>query len=181
MPQYLSPGVYVEEVSAGGGPIAGVSTSIGGFIGQVADNSSDNAHLSSAELCGKYNEPQEVAETIHHLHQDVKTKSLEALLVAAANRLSDNRPGARKENLAVFIERLRRLESIATRFAGVQKAYAVKAGKEIRVIVDATQTTDRQIYELSKQIARALEKELNYPGQIKVNVVRTTRSVRYAV
>ena len=83
--------------------------------------------------------------------------------------------------MAVFIERLRRLEAIATSFAGVDRAYAVKAGKEIRVLVDAGQAKDENIHPLSKQIARAIEKELNYPGQIKVNVVRQTRAVKYAL
>ena len=106
---------------------------------------------------------------------------MEAVLVNTAGRMSDQRPGARKENLAVFIERLRRLEGIATGFHGVSRAYAVKAGKEIRVIVDSAEATDQQAYSLCKKIARALEQELNYPGQIKVGVIRETRSVRYAV
>jgi ribonuclease Y len=95
--------------------------------------------------------------------------------------MSDARPGARKENLAVFIERLRRLEEIATRFEGIERAFAVKAGKEIRVVVDAERVADDGIHPLSKEIARAVEKELAYPGQIKVNVIRETRSVRYAL
>ena len=150
-------------------------------VGRIDDSSTDHPILSSAELCAKYGESDDVVQTIRHLHQDEKNKSLEALLVAAANRLSDQRPGARKENLAVFVERLRRLEGIAKRFDGINEAYAIKAGKEIRVIVDTTKATDKNAHELAKQIARAVEKELNYPGQIKVNVVRTTRAVRYAV
>ena len=122
-----------------------------------------------------------MVEAIRALHADVAPKQVEALLLNSANRLSEERPGARKENLAVFIERLRRLEGIATTFAGVERAYAIKAGKEIRVIVDAANTRDEHAYALSKKIARALEKELNYPGQIKVCVVRETRSVRYAM
>jgi ribonuclease Y len=102
-------------------------------------------------------------------------------LLDTANRLSENRPGARKENLAVFIERLRRLEQVATRFEGVRKAFAVKAGKELRVFIDAGQTKDDVAYDLCKRIARAVEKEVSYPGQIKVSVVRETRAVRFAV
>jgi ribonuclease Y len=115
------------------------------------------------------------------MHSDVEARSLEAMLVNLANRMSDNRPGARKENLAVFIERLKRLEGIALGFPGVRNAYAVKAGKEIRVLVDADEASDQKAYELCRKVARAVEKELSYPGQIKVNVIRETRSVRYAV
>jgi len=150
-------------------------------IGQVDEGSPAQPLVTAAELCAKYDEPAEVVEAIRALHPNVAAKSLEALLVATANRLSDSRPGARKENLAVFIERLRRLEGIATSFAGVGQAYAVKAGKEIRVIADAAQAADRDLPKLSKQIARAIEKELNYPGQIKVHVIRETRAVRFAV
>ena len=120
-------------------------------------------------------------EAIRSLHPEAPPASLESLLLHTANRLSESRPGARKENLAVFIERLRRLEAIARDFPGVERAYAVKAGKELRVIVDARQTKDDTAYRLSLEIARALERELSYPGQIKVSVVRETRAVRFAV
>lgn len=150
-------------------------------IGQVADNGSGNAIFNAAELCAKYQEPEGVVTAIRSLHPDVQALSLEALLLDTANRLSETRPGARKENLAVFIERLRRLEEIAGRFDGVRNAYAVKAGKELRVLLNADGTRDEAAYDLCKQIARAVEKELSYPGQIKVSVVRETRAVRFAV
>ena len=118
---------------------------------------------------------------IRSLHGGGEAASLEALLLGTANKMSDNRPGARKENLAVFIERLRRLEAIALGYDGVDRAFAVKSGKEIRVVLDAGRTGDEDAYELAKQIARTLERELSYPGQIKVNVVREVRAVRYAV
>jgi ribonuclease Y len=150
-------------------------------VGQVTSNSSNHTVVTSAELCAKYRESEEVVETIRSLHADVTATNLEQLLLNTANRLSESRPGARKENLAVFIERLRRLEAIAADFPGVRRAYAVKAGKELRVIVDAKQTKDETAYKLAKEIARALERELSYPGQIKVSVVRETRAVRFAV
>jgi len=150
-------------------------------IGMVDERTRARPLAASAELCAKYSESEEVVRVIRSLDQDSDSKNVEALLVSTANRLSENRPGARKENLAVFIERLRRLEGIATSFAGVKSAFAVKAGKEIRVIVDSAQTSDDHAYALSKRIARAVEQELNYPGQIKVTVVRETRSVRFAV
>lgn len=152
-------------------------------LGQVDDRPGVTGHpiQLAAELAGKLGENEDVVHAIQALHADVKPRTVEALLLNTASRLSDNRPGARKENLAVFVERLRRLEEIATRFEGVSHAFAVKAGKEIRVIVDTARAGDGQAYALSKKIARALEKELNYPGQIKVSVIRETRAVRYAV
>ena len=150
-------------------------------VSQTDDSMGGHPIYTAAELCEKYGEPEAVVHAIRSLHPDVKPRSVEALLLRTASRLSDNRPGARKENLSIFIERLRRLEEIARRFGGVTRAHAVKAGKELRVIVDTERTTDDNAYSLSKKIARAIEKEVNYPGQIKVQVIRETRSVRYAV
>ena len=150
-------------------------------VGRVDQNLSSNPILHAAELCARFGESPEVVEAIRGLHSEVETKGLEPLLVRVASRMSDSRPGARKENLAVFIERLRRLEEIVTRFDGIARAFSVKAGKEIRVIVDAERIDDDRIHSLSREIARAVEKELAYPGQIKVNVIRETRAVRYAV
>ncbi len=150
-------------------------------VGQVSDDDTGHPGLDSADLCAKYRESADVVHAVRSLGTDVQPTTLEALVLHTANRLSDNRPGARKENLVVFIERLRRLEAIAVQFQGVQRAYAVKAGKELRVIVDVEQTRDETAYDLSKQIARAVERELSYPGQIKISVVRETRAVRFAV
>ncbi len=150
-------------------------------IGQVVGNSSGHTILNSADLCAKYGESKSVCQTIQSLHADVPATTVEAQLVNTANRLSDSRPGARKENLAIFIERLRRLESVATQFPGVRRAYAIKAGKELRVIIDAGETKDENAYKLSREIARAVEREVSYPGQIKVSVVRQTRAIRFAV
>jgi len=150
-------------------------------VGQTDDTMPGQPMLASAELCAKYGEPEAVVRVLRSLDQHGAGRSVEALLLSTANRLSENRPGARKENLAVFIERLRRLENIATSFAGVKGAYAVKAGKEIRVLINSEQAGDAHAQTLSKQIARAVEQELNYPGQIKVTVIRETRSVRFAV
>ncbi len=150
-------------------------------VAQVVNIVASQQSPSAAELCAKYGEAEEVVGAIASLHPDAECRSVEAMLVHTANRLSENRPGARKENLAIFIERLKRLESIATGFEGVDRAYAVKAGKEVRVILDAARVGDDAVYQLSKKIARTLEKELNYPGQIKVSVIRETRAVRYAL
>lgn len=150
-------------------------------IGQVESSLDNHPALAAAEICAKFQESEEVQDAIRSFHPDVEARTVESILVNTAGRMSDNRPGARKENLAVFIERLKRLEGIATGFPGVSKAYAVKAGKEIRVIVDARETTDKQAYGLCKQIAKAVERELSYPGQIKVGVIRETRAVRFAL
>jgi ribonucrease Y len=150
-------------------------------IGQVVADSTVHPIFASADICAKLREPEEVLHAIRSLHPDVQATTLEALLLGTANRLSENRPGARKDNLAVFIERLRRLETIALSFPGVERAYAIKSGKEVRVIVDVKQAKDETAYRLSREIARAVERELSYPGQIKVSVVRETRAVRYAV
>ncbi|HXV77716.1 MAG TPA: ribonuclease Y, partial [Candidatus Polarisedimenticolaceae bacterium] len=150
-------------------------------VGRVEQNLNGNPTLYAAELCARFGESPRVVEAIRGLHAEVETKGLEPLLVRVASRMSDARPGARKENLAVFVERLRRLEEIATRFPGIDRAFCVKAGKEIRVIVNAAQVSDEKIHSLSREIARAVERELAFPGQIKVHVIRETRSVRYAL
>ena len=137
--------------------------------------------LASAELAGKLGESERVVHAIQSLHPGVEPTTLEALLLATANRISDARPGARKDNLEVFVERLRRLEGIASGFPGVVGSYAVKAGKELRVIVDAKLLKDEDAYALSKEIARTLERDVAYTGQIKVSVVRETRAVQFAV
>lgn len=150
-------------------------------IGRVDDSVTGHTVLASAELVGRYTESEEVVHAIQSLHPDVAAKSVEAILLQTANRISDNRPGACRDNLEIFIERLRRIEAIAKEYDGVTDAFAVKAGKEIRVIVNSRTADDERAYSLSKLIARKLEQELAFPGQIKVNVIRETRSMKYAI
>ncbi len=150
-------------------------------IGAVDDTVSGHTALTSSELAGKYGEPPEVVHAIQALHPDVEAASLEAMLLNTANRISNNRPGARNDNLEVFIERLRRVEQLAASHEGVRQAIAVKSGKEVRVILDASLVDDDRAYLLAADIARSLEKELVYPGQIRVSVLRETRSIHYAV
>jgi len=135
----------------------------------------------AAELAAKFGERDEVVKTIEALHPDVAPTAVESLILRVANRISENRPGARKDNLDVFVERLRRIEALACAYPGVTQAFALKAGKELRVLVDTKSVSDEQAYLLSKQIARAIERELDYPGTIRVSVVRETRAVQYAV
>jgi ribonuclease Y len=150
-------------------------------IGLVGDALNGNPAHNAADVCARYGETEDVVETLRELHPDVEARSLAPLLVGTASRMSDARPGARKENLAVFVERLRRLEELACRHPEVERAYAVKAGRELRVLVDASRADDERTYRLAKDIARAIERELSYPGQIRVSVIRETRAVRFAV
>jgi len=150
-------------------------------IGRVDDTGSGHPVVVAAELAAKFGEREEVVKAIEALHPDVEPTAVEALILRVANRISENRPGARKDNLDVFVERLRRVEALACAFPGVTQAFALKAGKELRVLVDTKAVSDEQAYLLSKQIARAIERELDYPGTIRVSVVRETRSVQYAV
>jgi ribonuclease Y len=150
-------------------------------VGRVEPDVAGPAVLASGDIAGRYGETEEVVHAIQGLHRDVEAATVEALLLQAANRISVARPGARKENLEIFIERLRRLEEISASHTGVEKAYAVKAGKELRVIVDAASVSDQDAYALSRKIARALEKDLSFQGKIKVSVVRETRAVHFAV
>ncbi|HZN54813.1 MAG TPA: ribonuclease Y [Candidatus Polarisedimenticolaceae bacterium] len=150
-------------------------------IGRVEEGAIGHPVTISADLAGKFGEREEVVKAIQALHPDADPKSVEALILRVANRISDNRPGARKDNLDVFIERLRRLEALARGFPGVTQAFALKAGKELRVLVDTASVGDDQAYALAREIARAIERDLDYPGPIRVSVVRETRSVQYAV
>ncbi len=150
-------------------------------IGRVDETASGPMILASAETAARFGEKETVVHAIQSLHPDIEPKTVEALLLRTANRISDNRPGARKDNLEVFIERLRNVEAIASRFPGVSQAYAVRAGKEMRVIVDAATAGDQRAYELAKEIAQAVESEADYSGEVKISVVRETRAVQYAV
>jgi ribonuclease Y len=150
-------------------------------IGRVEEGAAGHPVAVAAELAAKFGERDEVVKTIQSLHPDAEPKTLEQLILRVANRVSDNRPGARKDNLEVFVERLRRLEALARGFPGVTQAFALKAGKELRVLVDTRGVSDDRAYALSKDIARAIERDLDFPGTIRVSVVRETRAVQYAV
>jgi ribonuclease Y len=150
-------------------------------IGRVEEAGVGHPVVVAAELAAKFGEKDDVVKAVQALHPDAEPKSVEALILRIANRISENRPGARKDNLEVFVERLKRIEALARSFPGVTQAFALKAGKELRILVDTKSVSDDQAYLLSKQIARAIERELEYPGTIRVSVVRETRSVQYAV
>ncbi|MDD3803452.1 MAG: ribonuclease Y [bacterium] len=150
-------------------------------IGKAVDQNFEGTHTKiGSELAKKYGENDIVINSIESHHEDVQAETLVSILVAAADSISGARPGARRETLEAYIERLENLEEIANGFNGVEKAYAIQAGREIRVIAVPEQISDAEADELSQQIARKIEQELKYPGQIKVTVIRETRSIDYA-
>ncbi|MGE3062416.1 MAG: ribonuclease Y [bacterium] len=150
-------------------------------IGKAVDQNFEGTHTKiGAEIAKKYGENEIVINSIESHHEDVQAETLVSILVAAADSISGARPGARRETLEAYIERLENLEEIANGFNGVEKAYAIQAGREIRVIAVPEQISDAEADELSQQIARKIEQELKYPGQIKVTVIRETRSIDYA-
>jgi ribonuclease Y len=150
-------------------------------IGKAIDREMDGTHLEiGIDLLRKYGETEEVVHSMACHHGDYDPQTVEAVLVTAADALSAARPGARREVLETYVKRLEKLEEIASGFKGVQKTFAIQAGREIRIIVDSGKIADEAALWLSKDIARKIEQELTYPGQIKVTVIRETRSVEYA-
>lgn len=150
-------------------------------LGKALDFEVEGTHVAlGVEMCKKYKESEAVIHCIEAHHGDVEYKSVEAMLVQAADAISSSRPGARRENLETYIKRLQKLEEIANSFAGVDKSYAIQAGREIRIIVKPEQVNDESAVFLAKDIARKIENEMEYPGQIKVNIIRETRTSEYA-
>lgn len=150
-------------------------------IGKAVDFENEGTHIHlGVELAKKYKENKWVINCIEAHHGDVEPKCIEAVLVQAADAISGVRPGARREIESSYVKRLEQLEDIASDFKGVEKAYAIQAGREVRVIVKPEQIDDVQAMYLAKDIAKKIESSMEYPGQIKVNVIRESRSVEYA-
>lgn len=150
-------------------------------IGKSIDQEVDGPHaLAGAKIAKKCGESDEVVNAIAAHHNDVEPATIEAVLVQAADAISAARPGARRETLEAYIKRLEKLEDIANSFDGVEKSYAIQAGREIRIMVKPDNIDDFGVSELARNIAKKVENELEYPGQIKVNVIRETRAVEYA-
>jgi len=150
-------------------------------IGKAADHMTQGTHVQiGQEIARKYNEPDVVLNAIGCHHEDEEPRYIEAVLVAAADALSAARPGARREMLEGYVKRLQKLEEIGDSFEGVEKTYAIQAGREIRIIVNPDRITDDQSCLLARDVAKRIEKEMVYPGQIKVIVLRETRSTDYA-
>lgn len=150
-------------------------------IGKAVDKEQEGTHVQlGADIAKKYNEKPNVVNAIAAHHGDCEPKTIEAVLVAAADAVSGARPGARRETGTNYVKRLEKLEEIAGSFSGVEKTYAIQAGREVRVMVKPEQIDDAQAMFLAKDIAKKIEAELEYPGQIKVNVIRESRAVEYA-
>ena len=150
-------------------------------IGKALDHEQEGTHISiGVELAKKYKESQEVIHCIHAHHGEVEFNSLEAIIVQTADAISSSRPGARRELLDAYIKRLENLENIANGFKGVEKSFAIQAGREIRIMVKPEEVNDETMVFLARDIARKIENELQYPGQIKVNVIRETRATDIA-
>lgn len=150
-------------------------------IGKAVDHEIEGSHVMiGADLAKKYKESPAVIHAIMAHHGDVEAETLEAALVQAADAISAARPGARRENLETYIKRLEKLENIANEFDGVEKSYAIQAGREIRIIVKPTVIDDAGMVIVAKDIVKRIEDELEYPGQIKVSLIRETRAVDYA-
>ncbi len=150
-------------------------------LGKAVDHEVEGPHaLIGADLAKKYREPADIVHAIQAHHEDIPPDTMLAVLTQAADTLSGARPGARREMIESYIKRLEELEKIAMSFTGVSKSFAIQAGREIRIMVEGDQVDDDQSAVICKDIASKIEKELTYPGQIKVTVIRETRTVEYA-
>ena len=150
-------------------------------IGKAIDHEVEGTHVEiGIDLLRKYKEPEVIIDGMAAHHGDCEPKSLEAILIAAADALSAARPGARRETLETYIKRLQKLEDIANTTPGVEKSFAIQAGREIRIIARPEEMSDAEIVFLARDISKRIESELDYPGQIKVNVIRETRAIEYA-
>jgi ribonucrease Y len=150
-------------------------------IGKAADHMTQGTHVQiGQEIARKYSEPDVVLNAIGCHHEDEEPRHIEAILVAAADALSAARPGARREMLEGYVKRLQKLEEIGNSFEGVAKTYAIQAGREIRIIVNPEKLTDDAAHFLARDVAKRIEQEMVYPGQIKVTVLRETRATEYA-
>jgi ribonuclease Y len=150
-------------------------------IGKAVDHEAEGVHaLIGADLAKRYGESAKVVHAIAAHHEDITPESTIAVLVQAADTLSGARPGARREMLETYVKRLEELERIARSFNGISKSYAIQAGREIRLIVESNQVGDEEAVLLSREVAKKIEHELTYPGQIKVTVIRETRAVEFA-
>jgi len=150
-------------------------------IGKAVSHEVEGAHSKiGADITRKYNEPEVVIHAVEAHHQDIEARTLLAVLVQAADGISATRPGARRETLETYIKRLEKLEAIADSFKGVEKAFAIQAGREIRIMVKPEMLDDAHASVLARDIKKKIEEGLEYPGQIKVMVIRETRAIEYA-
>ena len=150
-------------------------------IGKALDREFEGSHIDlGVEYAKKYRENDQVVHAIAAHHGDIEAKTIVACLVQAADAISAARPGARRENVQNYIKRLEKLEEIATSFAGVEKSFAIQAGREIRIMVKPDVISDDQMTIVARDVVKKIEEELEYPGQIKVHIIRENRAIDYA-
>ena len=150
-------------------------------LGKAVDHEVEGPHVEiGVDLARKYKESKEILHGMEAHHGDVEPETVEAVLIMAADAISAARPGARRETLESYIKRLEKLEEIANSFVGVEKSFAIQAGREIRIMVKPEDVSEAQIIHIARDIVNKIESELDYPGQIKVNVIRETRAIDYA-
>ena len=150
-------------------------------IGKSVDHEMEGSHVQiGVDLCRKYNETPLIINAVEAHHGDVEPESLIACIVQAADAISAARPGARRETLETYTTRLKQLEDIANEFKGVDKSFAIQAGREIRIMVVPEQVNDADMVLMARDISKRIEDELKYPGQIKVNIIRESRVTDYA-
>jgi ribonuclease Y len=175
---YLT-GLLAEEIGMNGA--LGRRCGLLHDIGKAADHEMEGGHPAiGAELTKRYGEGKEVIHAALGHHDDLRTDTPYTVLVAAADAISASRPGARRETLDKYVRRLEELEALACGFPGVEQAYAIQAGREIRVIADSHSLGDEAAAKLCREIAKAVQEQLTYPGEVKVTVLRETRSVEFA-
>ena len=150
-------------------------------IGKALDHDMEGTHVEiGVEILKKFKENPLVINAVEAHHEDVEPQTLEAVLIQAADGISASRPGARRETLEAYIKRLEKLEEIADSFDGVDKSYAIQAGREVRIVVKPEKVTEAEMTIMARDIAKKVEDEMEYPGQIKVNVIRESRVIDYA-
>lgn len=150
-------------------------------IGKALDHEIEGSHVEiGVDVARKYKESEQVIHAIHAHHGDVEAKTIVSCIVQAADAISAARPGARRENLENYIKRLQKLEEVATSFEGVERSFAIQAGREIRIMVKPEVVNDERMIPLAREICKKIETDLDYPGQVKVNIIRESRAVDYA-
>ena len=150
-------------------------------LGKAIDHEVEGSHVAiGVELARKYKESEAIIHAIEAHHNDVEPHTVVACLVQAADAISAARPGARRENVENYIKRLEKLEELTSSFPGVEKSFAIQAGREVRIMVKPDQVSEDQMVLLARDIAKKIEEELEYPGQIKVHVLRETKVIEYA-
>ena len=150
-------------------------------IGKALDHDMEGTHIEiGVDILKKFKENDLIINAVEAHHGDVEPKTLEAVLVQAADAISASRPGARRDTIEAYIKRLQELEEIADSFNGVEKSYEIQAGREVRIIVKPEKITDAEMTIMARDIAKKVEDEMEYPGQIKINVIRESRVVDYA-